>query len=181
MNLKSLSPLLYIHLAPHLFSVLISSAPPVQPKRDHVLYVTFPKEWKTSDLYQLFSAFGEMCSVCVCVCSACKHMTLIISPSFRLQRKSDQDLISVTDSQTREWQCEEGLIAHSLHCVLPRAGNIQVSWIDDTSAFVSLSQTDQVQIGESHLRLLALDCYYYYYYCIRKNKILVMFLLILQL
>lgn len=31
---------------------------------------------------------------------------------------------------------------------LVRSGNIQVSWIDDTSAFVSLSQTDQVQIGE---------------------------------
>lgn len=28
------------------------------------------------------------------------------------------------------------------------SGNIQVSWVDDTSAFVSLSQTDQVQIGE---------------------------------
>ncbi|KAF3852591.1 hypothetical protein F7725_005946 [Dissostichus mawsoni] len=61
----------------------------VTPKRDHVLYVTFPKEWKTSDLYQLFSAFASM--------------------------------------------------------ILP--GNIQVSWIDDTSAFVSLSQTDQVQIA----------------------------------
>uniref|UniRef100_A0A8B9BZX7 Poly(A)-specific ribonuclease PARN n=1 Tax=Anser brachyrhynchus TaxID=132585 RepID=A0A8B9BZX7_9AVES len=57
--------------------------PDLQPKRDHVLHVTFPKEWKTSDLYQLFSAFG----------------------------------------------------------------NIQVSWIDDTSAFVSLSQPEQVQIG----------------------------------
>ncbi|XP_020667614.3 poly(A)-specific ribonuclease PARN isoform X2 [Pogona vitticeps] len=57
--------------------------PDLQPKRDHVLYVTFPKEWKTSDLYQLFSAFG----------------------------------------------------------------NIQVSWIDDMSAFVSLSQPDQVQIA----------------------------------
>uniref|UniRef100_A0A8D0B8G8 Poly(A)-specific ribonuclease PARN n=1 Tax=Salvator merianae TaxID=96440 RepID=A0A8D0B8G8_SALMN len=57
--------------------------PDLQPKRDHVLYVTFPKEWKTSDLYQLFSAFG----------------------------------------------------------------NIQVSWIDDTSAFVSLSQPEQVQIA----------------------------------
>lgn len=33
--------------------------PTVQPKRDNVLYVTFPKEWKTSDLYQLFSAFGK--------------------------------------------------------------------------------------------------------------------------
>lgn len=32
----------------------------VQPNRDHVLYVTFPKEWKTSDLYQLFSAFGKI-------------------------------------------------------------------------------------------------------------------------
>ncbi|XP_058891312.1 poly(A)-specific ribonuclease PARN [Acipenser ruthenus] len=59
------------------------SGPDLQPKRDHVLYVTFPKEWKTSDLYQLFSAFG----------------------------------------------------------------NIQVSWIDDTSAFVSLGQVDQVQIA----------------------------------
>ncbi|XP_031719066.1 poly(A)-specific ribonuclease PARN [Anarrhichthys ocellatus] len=59
------------------------TGPDLQPKRDHVLYVTFPKEWKTSDLYQLFSAFG----------------------------------------------------------------NIQVSWLDDTSAFVSLSQTDQVQIA----------------------------------
>ncbi|KAM6250251.1 poly(A)-specific ribonuclease PARN isoform 1-T1 [Porphyrio hochstetteri] len=57
--------------------------PDLQPKRDHVLHVTFPKEWKTSDLYQLFSAFG----------------------------------------------------------------NIQVSWIDDTSAFVSLSQSEQVQIA----------------------------------
>ncbi|XP_063284911.1 poly(A)-specific ribonuclease PARN isoform X2 [Pelobates fuscus] len=57
--------------------------PDLQPKRDHVLHVTFPKEWKTSDLYQLFSAFG----------------------------------------------------------------NIQVSWIDDISAFVSLSQSEQVQIA----------------------------------
>uniref|UniRef100_A0A8D0L5E2 Poly(A)-specific ribonuclease PARN n=1 Tax=Sphenodon punctatus TaxID=8508 RepID=A0A8D0L5E2_SPHPU len=57
--------------------------PDLQPKRDHVLHVTFPKEWKTSDLYQLFSAFG----------------------------------------------------------------NIQVSWIDDTSAFVSLNQPEQVQIA----------------------------------
>ncbi|XP_063555684.1 poly(A)-specific ribonuclease PARN-like isoform X2 [Gorilla gorilla gorilla] len=56
--------------------------PDLQPKRDHVLHVTFPKEWKTSDLYQLFSAFG----------------------------------------------------------------NIQISWIDDTSAFVSLSQPEQVKI-----------------------------------
>nr|XP_045238141.1 poly(A)-specific ribonuclease PARN isoform X4 [Macaca fascicularis] len=57
--------------------------PDLQPKRDHVLHVTFPKEWKTSDLYQLFSAFG----------------------------------------------------------------NIQISWIDDTSAFVSLSQPEQVKIA----------------------------------
>uniref|UniRef100_A0A8D2DZR0 Poly(A)-specific ribonuclease PARN n=1 Tax=Sciurus vulgaris TaxID=55149 RepID=A0A8D2DZR0_SCIVU len=57
--------------------------PDLQPKRDHVLHVTFPKEWKTSDLYQLFSAFGS----------------------------------------------------------------IQISWIDDTSAFVSLSQPEQVPIA----------------------------------
>ncbi|XP_077575141.1 poly(A)-specific ribonuclease PARN isoform X2 [Stigmatopora nigra] len=59
------------------------TGPDLQPKRDKVLYVTFPKEWKTSDLYQLFSAFG----------------------------------------------------------------NIQVSWMDDTSAFVSLMQKEQVQIA----------------------------------
>ncbi|XP_030047817.1 poly(A)-specific ribonuclease PARN-like [Microcaecilia unicolor] len=57
--------------------------PDFQPKQDHVLHVTFPREWKTSDLYQLFSAFG----------------------------------------------------------------NIQVSWIDDPSVFVSLSQPEQVQIA----------------------------------
>ncbi|XP_060116788.1 poly(A)-specific ribonuclease PARN isoform X1 [Heteronotia binoei] len=57
--------------------------PDLKPKRDHVLYVTFPKEWKTSNLYQLFSAFG----------------------------------------------------------------NIQVSWIDDTSAFVSLRKPEQVPIA----------------------------------
>uniref|UniRef100_A0A4W3HR70 Poly(A)-specific ribonuclease PARN n=1 Tax=Callorhinchus milii TaxID=7868 RepID=A0A4W3HR70_CALMI len=59
------------------------SGPDLKPKRDHVLHVRFPKEWKTSDLYQLFSAFG----------------------------------------------------------------NIQVSWIDDTSVFVALSQREQVQIA----------------------------------
>ncbi|XP_041134279.1 poly(A)-specific ribonuclease PARN-like [Polyodon spathula] len=36
------------------------SGPDLQPKRDNVLYVTFPKAWKTSDLYQLFSAFGNI-------------------------------------------------------------------------------------------------------------------------
>ncbi len=48
----------------------------MQPKRDHVLYVTFPKEWKTSDLYQLFSAFGNTHThththslICMCVCA----------------------------------------------------------------------------------------------------------------
>ncbi|XP_029432422.1 poly(A)-specific ribonuclease PARN isoform X2 [Rhinatrema bivittatum] len=76
--------------------------PDLQPKRDNVLHVTFPREWKTSDLYQLFSAFG----------------------------------------------------------------NIQVSWIDDTSAFVSLSQPEQVQIGsdwfsrdsiQKHLQILIVN------------------------
>ena len=46
----------------------------------------------------------------------------------------------------------------------PPPGNIQVSWIDDTSAFVSLSQTDQVQIGEDptilipHFYKLLIQC-----------------------
>ncbi|CAN8002726.1 unnamed protein product, partial [Ixodes hexagonus] len=30
----------------------------VQPVRDHVLHVTFPKEWQTSDLTQLFNTYG---------------------------------------------------------------------------------------------------------------------------
>lgn len=90
----------------------------VQPKRDHVLYVTFPKEWKTSDLYQLFSAFGKFLW-CVVIW---------------LQTNIAHCL----------WR------SHSVIC----SGNIQVSWIDDTSAFVSLSQTDQVQIGESWMPLV---------------------------
>lgn len=28
------------------------------PNRDHVFHITFPKEWKTNELYHLFSAFG---------------------------------------------------------------------------------------------------------------------------
>lgn len=36
---------------------------------------------------------------------------------------------------------------------LPILGNIHVCWIDDTSAFVSLSQPEQVQIGEYHQTL----------------------------
>ncbi|KAG7459947.1 hypothetical protein MATL_G00216040 [Megalops atlanticus] len=39
--------------------------------------------------------------------------------------------------------CVTGLCFISMASYL---GNMQVSWIDDTSAFVSLSQTDQVQI-----------------------------------
>ncbi|XP_041435224.1 poly(A)-specific ribonuclease PARN-like isoform X5 [Xenopus laevis] len=77
--------------------------PDLQPKRDNVLHVAFPKEWKTSDLYQLFSAFG----------------------------------------------------------------NIQVSWIDDTSAFVSLSQPEQVQIAkgsmETHVSYHHNSMYYFSY------------------
>ncbi len=30
------------------------------PVRDHVFHVTFPAEWKTTDLYQLFSPFGSV-------------------------------------------------------------------------------------------------------------------------
>lgn len=81
----------------------------MQPKRDHVLYVTFPKEWKTSDLYQLFSAFGTI-------------------------QKSIPPLTE--------------LLLFIWHFLFFCLGNIQVSWIDETSAFVCLSQTDQVQIGE---------------------------------
>uniref|UniRef100_A0A8D3DJF6 Poly(A)-specific ribonuclease PARN n=1 Tax=Scophthalmus maximus TaxID=52904 RepID=A0A8D3DJF6_SCOMX len=33
--------------------------------KDHVLHVSFPKEWKTSDLYQLFSAFGKRHDFCL--------------------------------------------------------------------------------------------------------------------
>lgn len=32
----------------------------VLPNRDHVFHVTFPKEWKAPDLYQLFSPFGNV-------------------------------------------------------------------------------------------------------------------------
>ena len=32
----------------------------LQPKRDHVFYISFPKEWKTDDLCQLFSPFGSV-------------------------------------------------------------------------------------------------------------------------
>ncbi|CAI9743295.1 (A)-specific ribonuclease PARN-like isoform X1 [Octopus vulgaris] len=32
----------------------------IQPTRDHIFHVTFPKEWKAADLYQLFMPFGNV-------------------------------------------------------------------------------------------------------------------------
>ncbi|XP_078611621.1 poly(A)-specific ribonuclease PARN-like isoform X1 [Branchiostoma floridae x Branchiostoma japonicum] len=32
----------------------------LKPNRDHVFHVTFPKEWKSNDLYQLFRPFGPI-------------------------------------------------------------------------------------------------------------------------
>ena len=31
----------------------------VEVNRDHVFHVTFPKEWRASDLYTLFEPYGE--------------------------------------------------------------------------------------------------------------------------
>ncbi|KAM3916669.1 poly(A)-specific ribonuclease PARN [Leptodactylus fuscus] len=80
--------------------------PDLLPKRDNVLHVTFPKEWKASDLYQLFSAFGK----------------------------------------------------------------IQVSWIDDTSAFVTLTQTDQVQIAVNISRFAESYCVQTYAEYVAKKE-----------
>ncbi|XP_069839818.1 poly(A)-specific ribonuclease PARN [Dendropsophus ebraccatus] len=80
--------------------------PDLLPKRDNVLHVTFPKEWKASDLYQLFNAFGK----------------------------------------------------------------IQVSWIDDTSAFVTLTQTDQVQIAVNISRFAESYCVQTYAEYVAKKE-----------
>lgn len=32
----------------------------IPPNRDHVFYVSFPPDWKASDLYQLFSDYGPI-------------------------------------------------------------------------------------------------------------------------
>ncbi|XP_075686239.1 poly(A)-specific ribonuclease PARN isoform X1 [Rhinoderma darwinii] len=80
--------------------------PDLFPTRDNVLHVTFPKEWKASDLYQLFNAFGK----------------------------------------------------------------IQVSWIDDTSAFVTLTQTDQVQIAVNICRFAESYCVQTYAEYVAKKE-----------
>ncbi|KAJ8986166.1 hypothetical protein NQ317_005640 [Molorchus minor] len=59
----------------------------LNPNRDHVFYLTFPKEWKNNNIVQLFSPFG----------------------------------------------------------------NVQVSWLDDTSAYVGLYKRDQAAIALSTL------------------------------
>lgn len=30
------------------------------PNRDHILHITFPKEWRFNDISQLFSPFGKL-------------------------------------------------------------------------------------------------------------------------
>ncbi|XP_064601718.1 poly(A)-specific ribonuclease PARN-like [Liolophura sinensis] len=36
------------------------AGPDLEPNRDHVFHVSFPKEWKGSDIFQLFSPFGNI-------------------------------------------------------------------------------------------------------------------------
>ncbi|XP_013416791.1 poly(A)-specific ribonuclease PARN-like [Lingula anatina] len=36
------------------------AGPDLQPSRDHVFHLSFPKEWKTSDISQLFAPFGNV-------------------------------------------------------------------------------------------------------------------------
>ncbi|XP_048761264.2 poly(A)-specific ribonuclease PARN-like isoform X2 [Ostrea edulis] len=62
------------------------AADDVLPNREHIFHVTFPKEWKAPDLYQLFSPFG----------------------------------------------------------------NVNIQWLDDTSAFVSLYKKEQSSSGVHH-------------------------------
>ena len=100
----------------------------VTPSRDHVFYLVFPAEWKTSDIIQLFSPFGEMkfefkmINPCV--------MKFKMLPKFRALRM--------------------------LKRVSYFAGNVQVIWLDDTSAFVVLHKKDQAEHGNHALLNLGL-------------------------
>lgn len=76
--LMTLTDSQYIHL----------SGEDLQPSRDHVFHLTFPKEWKLSNVQQLFSPFG----------------------------------------------------------------NIYVSWIDETSAYIALYKKDQAKMAYTTLR-----------------------------
>ncbi len=38
----------------------------MEPPRDHVFHVTFPKDWKLQDLFQLFKNYGKNISLDNC-------------------------------------------------------------------------------------------------------------------
>lgn len=115
------------------------------------LNITGPdREWEASALFfqpqQLIIVFFLQCNL--------KETTSYTSPSRKNGRPatSTSCLVPlVTHLQPLSLLFTPPFLSFSVNILKKNpssSGNIQVSWIDDTSAFVSLSQTDQVQIGE---------------------------------
>ena len=50
----------------------------VQPSRDHVFHITFPKEWKFSDINNLFSPFGKVPGFLQCKAVQYDHLDKIV-------------------------------------------------------------------------------------------------------
>ncbi|XP_065208665.1 poly(A)-specific ribonuclease PARN-like isoform X2 [Planococcus citri] len=67
----------------------LKGAEPV-PKRNHVYHITFPKEWKTSDIMQLFSPYGN---IHVSYCNQTTAWVTLLNAE-----KSDQATSGLTES-----------------------------------------------------------------------------------
>jgi len=89
------------------------------PSRDHVLYMTFPKEWKLNDVMQLFSPFGNVYVAWIDDRSAYVGLQRRDQTALALSTLSQSDTYTVTPYAKRQAQ----LAGHNLltsPLVLPR-------------------------------------------------------------
>uniref|UniRef100_A0AAQ5XSF1 Poly(A)-specific ribonuclease PARN n=1 Tax=Amphiprion ocellaris TaxID=80972 RepID=A0AAQ5XSF1_AMPOC len=116
------------------------TGPDLQPKRDHVLYVTFPKEWKTSDLYQLFSLFIIYLLVSFCN-SLRKHPAMNTSryaESYKIQTYAEyiQGKEKEKPGQTAKTWGEDGWVkSNYTSSTTSGFGYPRYAWTADPSVF----------------------------------------------
>ncbi|XP_060523091.1 poly(A)-specific ribonuclease PARN-like [Cylas formicarius] len=84
----------YLHVAGH----------DLNPSREHVFYLTFPKEWKTDNIAQLFSPFGSVQVAWLSETSAYVGLFKKEHAPFVLQTLSKGDVFTITTFARRQSQ-----------------------------------------------------------------------------
>ena len=62
----------------NLTSLCVAYVLSVQPSRDHVFHLTFPKDWRFSDINNLFSPYGKAPGCLQCKAVQYDHLAKIV-------------------------------------------------------------------------------------------------------